>query len=139
MSAIIPTVGVLIIRYGKVLLIRHSENAGHLTNMYGIPAGRIYEGESEIDAAIRELHEETGLVVDPSDLTLMAKQWSAVIRRKDGLKEFSLRVFLCSRFRGEVVASSEGIPEWVAISDFENLELLPNVKEIILEGVNTHG
>lgn len=132
----IPTVGILIIQDEKVLLIRHGEGAGHLNNTYGIPAGTIDEGELEIDAAIRELREEAGLVVDPSDLTLMPKHWSAVIQRKDGPKEFSLRVFLCSRFRGEVTASSEGIPEWIPLVDIENLALLPNVREIILEGAS---
>jgi len=80
------------------------------------------------------LREETGLIADSHDLTLMSKQWSAVIQRKDGPKEFSLRVFLCSRFRGEAIASPEGIPEWIAIGEIEKLALLPNVKEIILEG-----
>ena len=137
MSTIIPSVGVLIIQNGKVLLVRHGEAAGHVNDMYGIPAGRLDEGESLVDAAIRELHEETGLVTESADLVLIPKEWSALIQRKDGAKQFSVRVFLCSRFRGEVIASPEGTPEWIAVSEIGKCALLPNMKEIILEGVKS--
>lgn len=133
----IPSVGVLIIQNGKVLLVRHGEAAGHVNGVYGIPAGRIDAGESLVDAAIRELREETGLVADAADLVLIPKEWSALIQRKDGAKQFSVQVFLCSRYRGEVTASPEGAPEWIAVGEIEKYPLLPNMKEIILEGAKS--
>ncbi len=136
MTNVIPSVGVLIIRNGNVLLVRHGEAAGHMNGAYGIPAGRLDEGETLVDAAIRELREETGLVVDAADLVLMPKEWRALIQRKDGAKEFSVRVFMCSHYEGEIQASPEGTPEWIAIKEIDALPLLPNMKEIILEGVS---
>ena len=133
----ISTVGVLIIRDGMVLLVRHGDAAGHLNDTYGIPAGRVDEAESDVDAAIRELYEETGLKTDSSHLSLMPKEWRAVIQRKDGEKEFSLRVFVCSGFEGEVQASPEGIPVWIPLEAVDMYALLPNVKEIISLGKNT--
>jgi 8-oxo-dGTP pyrophosphatase MutT (NUDIX family) len=35
------------------------------------PAGSISSNEEHVDAAVRELHEETGLVLTPNDLTLL--------------------------------------------------------------------
>lgn len=36
---------------------------------YDLPKGSIEEGELPIEACIREVREETGLIIDPSDLT----------------------------------------------------------------------
>jgi 8-oxo-dGTP pyrophosphatase MutT (NUDIX family) len=38
------------------------------TDKWGLPGGKIDPGEEPEQAAVRELAEETGLVVDPSDL-----------------------------------------------------------------------
>ncbi|GAB3750515.1 hypothetical protein GCM10028864_25470 [Microlunatus parietis] len=42
---------------GRVLLVR--QNYGH--RFYGLPGGKIEDGESPAEAALRELFEETGL------------------------------------------------------------------------------
>jgi 8-oxo-dGTP pyrophosphatase MutT (NUDIX family) len=36
------------------------------------PAGSVAANEDPIDAAVRELHEETGLILTPDDLTLLS-------------------------------------------------------------------
>jgi 8-oxo-dGTP pyrophosphatase MutT (NUDIX family) len=36
------------------------------------PAGSVLPNEEHVDAAIRELHEETGLTLTPDDLTLLS-------------------------------------------------------------------
>ncbi|HLD06679.1 MAG TPA: NUDIX domain-containing protein [Candidatus Nanoarchaeia archaeon] len=61
MANIIPTVGVLVYRNGEVLLVQHGAKASHLHGVYGLPAGKLEAGESEEEAAVRELFEETGL------------------------------------------------------------------------------
>jgi len=40
MIEIIPTVAVLIIKDDEVLLVKHTEKAGYLTGIYGLPGGR---------------------------------------------------------------------------------------------------
>jgi 8-oxo-dGTP pyrophosphatase MutT (NUDIX family) len=37
------------------------------------PAGSILPNEEPVDAAVRELHEETGLVLTPDDLTMLSE------------------------------------------------------------------
>ncbi len=128
----IHTVGVLIFKNDRVLLVRHEQNAEHESFVYGLPAGRINEGEGDRDAAVRELFEETGLSFTSESLRELPKIYTAEIKRKDGtIKTFSLKVFVADSFSGELKASSETIPEWVPIKDIGLLKMLPNVEEII--------
>jgi 8-oxo-dGTP pyrophosphatase MutT (NUDIX family) len=48
---------------GKLLVIRNSYKPG-----LGLPGGGIAAGESPVDAAVRELYEETGICTQSSDL-----------------------------------------------------------------------
>lgn len=55
---------VIILRNEKVLLCHPS---GHRwTNSYSFPKGHLDEGETQIQAALRELKEETSVVIDES-------------------------------------------------------------------------
>ncbi len=60
---------VLLLADGAVLLIRGVDPARpELGTWWHTPGGGIDDGESAPDAAAREVHEETGLVVGPDDL-----------------------------------------------------------------------
>jgi 8-oxo-dGTP pyrophosphatase MutT (NUDIX family) len=128
---LIKTIGVLIIKDDKVLLVRHGKSAEHINDRYGLPAGRIDYNENEKEAAKRELKEETGLDVNLDDLVLLPKEWTARIERKSGIKDFSLKVFYTDKFSGSLINSNETSPEWIVIDDLNSIDLLPNVLDII--------
>lgn len=130
----IKSVGVLIIDNNSVLLVRHKKGASHLTGVYGLPAGRVEENETEKQAAIRELGEETGLVTTEENLSINPQNvyTNVAIPRKDGtIQYFDFTVFTCKSYSGEVSSSDESEPEWVHIDKLKEYNLLPNVKEII--------
>ncbi len=136
MEHIIKTAGVLLFQDNKVLMVRHGAMAGHLNDTYGIPAGRIEPGESSIDAAVRELFEETNLKTEARFLVKVPEEYTAAIERKDGsIKNYSVDSFLCMSWDGELKANEQTIPLWVDIDEVDILTLLPNVKKIIFDAL----
>jgi 8-oxo-dGTP pyrophosphatase MutT (NUDIX family) len=61
------TAGVALIHDNKILLV-HPTNSGWKKATCGIPKGGMEIGEDPMEAALRELREETGIRLDPSDL-----------------------------------------------------------------------
>lgn len=51
--------GIFIVRKNKTVLVCHPTN--HATNVYSIPKGKIEDGETILDAGIRETFEETNI------------------------------------------------------------------------------
>nr|WP_052848448.1 NUDIX domain-containing protein [Streptomyces avicenniae] len=54
----------------RVLLLQRGPRAKFARGMWDLPVGKCDPGEPVTSAAVRELKEETGLVVDPADLRL---------------------------------------------------------------------
>ena len=54
--------------HGRLLLQERGHDALHEPGRWGYPGGDLEAGEDFRDAAVRELHEETGLRVEPHDL-----------------------------------------------------------------------
>jgi len=132
----VATVGVVIFKNDdpeSVCLVEHLAGAKHMTGAYGLPAGRIEPGETPIDAAVREMQEETGLVTTPFDMIFL-KQYSAEIEQKDGMKKMSYDVYVCRKYTGSLRGSEETRPQWVKVKDFTKIDrFLPNVKNAVEE------
>src|SRR3972149_7158226 len=137
MKGIVPTVGVLVFKNDSVLLVCHKEGASHLTDTCGLQSGRIKESESEKEAAVRELLEETGLVTQAGYLIEFPHNfYQASIERKEGeVTNFSWRVFLVQQFSGELKESEETKPEWVSVAEIGRYNLLSNVYDAIQAGL----
>ena len=86
MTNYIPTIGVLVISGNKVLLVKHTAKARHLTDSYGLPAGRLESDESIEEGALRELFEETSLRVNLNELKL---KLTLLIKNKSLLRKIS--------------------------------------------------
>ncbi|HVT00972.1 MAG TPA: NUDIX hydrolase [Patescibacteria group bacterium] len=143
MDNITPSAAALVIDNNFVLLVRHEDGADHITGVYGLPSGRVEEGETEIEAARRELEEESGLKADVSDLSeFEGNYYQAKIPRKDGsIVNFGWKVFRVSKWSGDL-GSRDGhtTPEWVDIDTLGDLEekgqLLPNTINAVNASLN---
>ncbi len=137
MSDVIPTFGTVVFNEkGEVLLVKHLEQAGHVAGVYGLPAGRARPGETGIQAAQRELKEETGLIVEQKDMLSLPRVETAAIKRSDGsTKQMSLQCFLATRTSGRIAETEETAPEWVSIEMFGTVHLLPSVHAFVADAV----
>lgn len=64
------TAGCFLEYEGKFLLLhRHPDKP--LGGTWGLPAGKVEHGESDLETIVRESFEETGIQVSPEDFTLL--------------------------------------------------------------------
>lgn len=69
---------ILLNSQGEVFLLQR-QNTGHGDGYYALPSGHVEAGEGILAAAIREAHEETGVLIEKKDL-----EHACVMYRKSG-------------------------------------------------------
>src|SRR5882757_718181 len=72
---------------GEILLVRNS-----YVRYYSLPGGYVHRGETGRDAAVRELLEETGIRVAPSELRLALDQQHDWEGKREHVEIFELEV-----------------------------------------------
>jgi 8-oxo-dGTP pyrophosphatase MutT (NUDIX family) len=110
-------VGVVLDGQGRVLLGRRSDNG-----RWALPGGIVDPGEQPADAAVREVHEETGVVAVPEALTSVTI--SAPITYPNGDKVRYLELtFRCQPVGGEArVNDAESVEVgWYALDGLPEL------------------
>jgi len=128
------TVGLVLIKNGKVLLVRNGEKSKHPTGTYGLPAGRIESKETPEEAIIRETKEETGLTV--KNLRVVGKYF-AKLKRKEGVEPMDMIAFFAEDFAGELRGEPEVTePVWVDLERIGRYRLVQNVEKVIKDAFN---
>jgi|GEM_PF-1127894 len=131
----IPGACVVVIRNGKIAMVKNGKDSKHLHNTYGLPAGTVDFGETYEQAAVREMYEESGLVTTVDKLVKLPTHYEALLKRTDGDKWFEAWSYFCKEFSGELKSSNEGEALWVDINQLDSLELVKNVKNMVIEAL----
>lgn len=106
---IVKAVRCYLIRDGKVVVTKYNE--GQPTEgYYDIPGGKIEDGETPEQAAIREMKEETGIIVKN-----LKRRGKFVADNPNKIFEFE--VFFAEDFEGEPQNFEENTSEWVEIEE----------------------
>ena len=130
----IPLVGIgaIIIDKSRVLLVKRAHPP--LQDQWSIPGGVLEVGELVRDAAIREAREETGLIIEPTDLLGV---YDRVLRNAEQLVQYHyvLIDFLCRRVGGELQAASDAAEvRWFTREELPDLNLAEDTLDVIRKG-----
>lgn len=118
-----PTVAVIatLFRDGQVLLVRRANPPD--VGRWGFPGGKVELGESIMDAAIRELHEETGIQATAQQVFTAVDAFdhddSGLLRH-----HYVLVAVLCAWVSGEPVAGDDALEaRWFPMTRLADKEL----------------
>lgn len=117
---------VIIEKDGQILLGKRINCYGEGT--WGLPGGHLEYGENLIDAAVRELKEETGVDAEPSDLV-----FQSVTEREKTDEHYVQINFLLKNFKGEIqLMEPDKCEEWAFFEPNRLMgEIFPPHKNII--------
>lgn len=126
-------VGAVIVADKRVLLIRRG--TAPLQGEWSLPGGVVECGETLREAVIREVQEETALLVETAE---MLGVYERIIRGDNGRIQyhFVLLDFLCRAIRGEPRAGSDaGDVRWFSPGQLPALNLPRDTNEVLMKGL----
>ena len=111
---------------GQVLLIKRGKPPGK--GLWSLPGGKIEIGETAVDAAQRELFEETQIRAK-----LLHAMGPFEIKQGDAIL-YSITCFAGLYVSGEALASSDAAElAWIYPQDINGFELAPNIAQAIAD------
>jgi mutator protein MutT len=133
-SAPLVGVGAVIVEDGRVLLVRRGTEP--LKGHWSVPGGLVELGEGLLDAVVREVREETGLVVAPVELIELLDR---IHRETDRVRyHYVIADYLCRVTGGKLLAASDAdAVRWVERAEWNSrsaLQLDPITVRVIEAG-----
>lgn len=125
----LPGVGAIILRRGSILLVQRGRNP--LKGYWSLPGGLIETGEKIEDAVMREVLEETGLIIRPKRLFEIFER---LMRDAQGRAEYHyiLHDYLCTVVGGELLAGDDaGHVAWIPRKKLKDLQLTEGTLAVI--------
>jgi mutator protein MutT len=121
---IIPGLYIVLLETNDVLLLRRF-NTGFADGNYTLPGGHLDKNETYIDAVIREMREETGVILEKKDLQL-----AHVLHRKQDGDRIDL-FFVADKWTGQpTIAEPDKCDDiqWFPIKNLPN-NTIPYIKQ----------
>jgi ADP-ribose pyrophosphatase YjhB (NUDIX family) len=129
-------VGAVIVERNRVLLIRRG--TAPLLGEWSLPGGVLECGETLSESVVREVREETGLVVETGE---MLGVYERVIRGDEGRVRYHyvLIDFLCRPVGGDLNAGSDAADVcWFTRDELPALNLADDANHVVLKGLARH-
>ncbi|KJZ19224.1 NUDIX hydrolase [Loktanella sp. S4079] len=126
----------VVVRAGQVLLARRKNEPD--AGLWGFPGGHVDFGETALDAAARELREETSVIAEPQKYLTNI---DVITRNAEGqiTYHFLLAAVLCE-YRSGTPHPSDDVSEarWFDFSAIQNLPTSANVAEVVNLAANAY-
>jgi ADP-ribose pyrophosphatase YjhB (NUDIX family) len=122
-------VSAAIVREGRILVVRRARAPAN--GLFTLPGGVVELGETLTEAVTREIHEETGLVIEP---VALAGFREAVVRdAQDHVKRHFVILCFAARWRaGEPVLNEElSEARWLDPAELADLPTTPGLADIV--------
>jgi ADP-ribose pyrophosphatase YjhB (NUDIX family) len=124
-GSVIPCVGAVVKDgQGRLLLIKRGHEPG--AGLWSLPGGRIEPGETDTQALVREMLEETGLTVEPGRLIGRVQRPGlngAVI----DIRDYAATVIGGTLRPGDDAADAR----WVRVADLDSFEVTEGLAEVL--------
>jgi 8-oxo-dGTP diphosphatase len=124
-GSLVPCVGAVIRDdEGRLLLIKRGHEPG--AGLWSLPGGRIEAGETDAEALVREMREETGLEVQVGRLI------GAVRRPAQGGDVLDIRDYAASVIGGTLTPGDDAADaRWVDITELNSLAITDGLVETL--------
>ena len=102
--------------------------------------GKVEAGEDVKSAAIRELREESSILVEPQD-TIKVAELDFLFPHQEDWNQ-TVHIFVSHRWNGNPVESDEMVPKWFSLSEIPFDKMWPDDKHWlpkVLSGEKVHG
>jgi len=122
-------VSAAIVRDGQVLLVRRARAPA--SGLFSLPGGVVEAGETLHEAVVREVHEETGIAIEP---VALAGVRETIVRDQEGRVE---RHFVILPFAARWIAGEPNLNEelsearWVDPGEIMDLPTTPGLADIV--------
>ena len=128
-----PIAGVAAVVFSgeEILLARRGSEPAK--GMWGLPGGVIELGEEAENAVVREVEEETGILIQPIKLLTV---FDSIVRNDEGRVRYHyvLCEYLCEAVGGELRALSDASDaRWTPLEEIRSLEMNPNASPSVIE------
>jgi 8-oxo-dGTP diphosphatase len=123
----IVSIGAIIMQNGKILLEKRKNDPGR--DKWSIPGGIVELGENPEQTVIREVHEETGLVVDSPELIDVVNSVSLDESGKVKYHFVIVDYFVKLRSGTARAASDAAKLEWVRLDEVEQRDLTKSFRD----------
>ncbi|SDC99378.1 NUDIX hydrolase [Actinokineospora iranica] len=116
---------------GRVLLVRRARDPGR--GLWSLPGGKVERGETDPEAVVREIREETGLTVAVGDLV-------GTVERPGPRGVFEIHDYACTVTDGDLVAGDDALEaRWADLAIFTTLERANALVEALFQTLETWG
>jgi 8-oxo-dGTP diphosphatase len=126
-------VGAVIVRDDRVLVVRRATEP--LKGEWSVPGGMLELGEKLKDGIVREVQEETGLLVEPTEVLDV---FDSIFADPDGRTRYHyvLIDYLCRVVSGKALAATDvSEVRWVTASELDALKMREVTATVIRKGL----
>jgi 8-oxo-dGTP pyrophosphatase MutT (NUDIX family) len=130
--------GGVVVRDGQVVVIVPTRRAADGSRVLALPKGHVDPGESAIEAATREVREETGIVAEPVCELGQSRYW---YRRDGRTVAKTVHFYLFSYLQGDTADHDDEVEQarWIGLAEAQEQLTYPAERDMVARALERLG